>query len=64
MLSSQVATAHQLISQARKAENMTSDRSSGKSAHNVVLVHGAYADGSSWSEVIGRLQAARAFSLG
>lgn len=25
---------------------------------NVVLVHGAYADGSSWSEVIGRLQAA------
>jgi pimeloyl-ACP methyl ester carboxylesterase len=27
-------------------------------ARNVVLVHGAYADGSSWSEVIGRLQAA------
>jgi len=26
------------------------------SARNVVLVHGAYADGSSWSEVIGRLQ--------
>lgn len=26
--------------------------------HNVVLVHGAYADGSSWSEVIPRLQAA------
>jgi pimeloyl-ACP methyl ester carboxylesterase len=25
---------------------------------NVVLVHGAYADGSSWSDVIGRLQAA------
>lgn len=25
--------------------------------HNVVLVHGAYADGSSWSEVIPRLQA-------
>ena len=25
-------------------------------ARNVVLVHGAYADGSSWSEVIGRLQ--------
>jgi pimeloyl-ACP methyl ester carboxylesterase len=25
---------------------------------NVVLVHGAYADGSSWSEVITRLQAA------
>ena len=27
-------------------------------AHNVVLVHGAWADGSSWSEVIRRLQAA------
>jgi pimeloyl-ACP methyl ester carboxylesterase len=27
-------------------------------AHNVVLVHGAWADGSSWSEVIQRLQAA------
>src|SRR6266446_1192191 len=25
-------------------------------ARNVILVHGAYADGSSWSEVIGRLQ--------
>ena len=29
------------------------------SARNVVLVHGAYADGSSWSQVIERLQAAR-----
>src|SRR5437773_8704617 len=28
------------------------------SARNVVLVHGAYADGSCWSEVIGRLQRA------
>jgi len=27
-------------------------------ARNVVLVHGAYADGSCWSEVIGRLQQA------
>src|ERR1700693_6202334 len=27
-------------------------------AHNVVLVHGAWADGSSWAEVIARLQAA------
>src|SRR6266404_3800660 len=27
-------------------------------AHNVVLVHGAWADGSSWAEVIPRLQAA------
>ena len=26
--------------------------------HNVVLVHGAYADGSSWDQVIPRLQAA------
>lgn len=29
-----------------------------KAARNVVLVHGAYADGSCWAEVIGRLQAA------
>jgi pimeloyl-ACP methyl ester carboxylesterase len=28
-------------------------------ARNIVLVHGAWADGSSWSEVIARLQAAR-----
>src|SRR6202023_3117923 len=28
------------------------------SVRNVVLVHGLYADGSSWSEVIGRLQSA------
>ena len=27
-------------------------------ARNVVLVHGAYADGSCWSEVIGRLRTA------
>jgi pimeloyl-ACP methyl ester carboxylesterase len=33
-------------------------RLSGDTARNVVLVHGAYADGSSWSEVIERLQAA------
>ena len=30
----------------------------GPRVRNVVLVHGAYADGSSWSDVIGRLQAA------
>jgi pimeloyl-ACP methyl ester carboxylesterase len=36
---------------------MSSHRSS-KTVRNVVLVHGAYADGSSWSEVIERLQAA------
>ncbi|HEX8477493.1 MAG TPA: alpha/beta hydrolase [Telluria sp.] len=30
----------------------------GAPIHNVVLVHGAYADGSSWNEVIPRLQAA------
>jgi pimeloyl-ACP methyl ester carboxylesterase len=28
------------------------------SVHNVVLVHGAYADGSGWNEVIARLQKA------
>ena len=30
----------------------------GSAAHNVVLVHGLFADGSCWSEVIARLQAA------
>jgi pimeloyl-ACP methyl ester carboxylesterase len=30
----------------------------GEAAHNIVLVHGLFADGSSWSEVIARLQAA------
>lgn len=34
------------------------DASAGGEARNVVLVHGAYADGSCWSEVIVRLQAA------
>ncbi|MGO9488697.1 MAG: alpha/beta fold hydrolase [Solirubrobacteraceae bacterium] len=37
---------------------MSSHGSSGETARNVVLVHGAYADGSSWSGVIERLQAA------
>jgi pimeloyl-ACP methyl ester carboxylesterase len=37
---------------------MASHRPSGETVRNVVLVHGAYADGSSWSEVIERLQAA------
>lgn len=37
-----------------------SSRQAGKvgGLHNVVLVHGSYADGSSWSDVIKRLQAA------
>jgi hypothetical protein len=30
----------------------------GFAARNIVLVHGLFADGSCWSEVIGRLQAA------
>ncbi len=37
---------------------MASHRPSGNTVRTVVLVHGAYADGSSWSEVIERLQAA------
>jgi pimeloyl-ACP methyl ester carboxylesterase len=36
----------------------TSQSQVGSGVRNVVLVHGAYADGSCWSEVIGRLQAA------
>ena len=37
---------------------LASADSRARAARNVVLVHGAYADGSSWSEVIQRLQAA------
>ena len=42
-----------LISTRGMAANATPEK-----AHNVVLVHGLFADGSSWSEVIPRLQAA------
>ena len=44
------AAAASLFSRASKAQSSPHVR-------NVVLVHGAYADGSSWSEVIARLQA-------
>jgi pimeloyl-ACP methyl ester carboxylesterase len=37
---------------------MTANATPEKAARNVVLVHGLFADGSSWSEVIPRLQAA------
>jgi pimeloyl-ACP methyl ester carboxylesterase len=40
------------------AERLLPRRAFTGSVRNVVLVHGAYADGSSWSEVIERLQAA------
>ena len=42
-----------LISTRGMAANATPEK-----ARNVVLVHGLFADGSSWSEVIPRLQAA------
>jgi pimeloyl-ACP methyl ester carboxylesterase len=42
----------------RAAESSRARRGGRGGARNVVLVHGAYADGSSWSEVIERLQAA------
>ena len=42
-----------LISARDMAVNATPEK-----ARNVVLVHGLFADGSSWSEVIPRLQAA------
>src|ERR1700676_294271 len=42
-----------LISTRGMAANATAEK-----ARNVVLVHGLFADGSSWSEVIPRLQAA------
>jgi len=47
MVSAMLVTAQALAQPARPAQ-----------ARNVVLVHGAWADGSSWSEVIARLQAA------
>jgi pimeloyl-ACP methyl ester carboxylesterase len=51
MLIAGVATS--LLGRSSKAQPRPAE-----SAHNVVLVHGAYADGSCWSEVIGRLQSA------
>jgi pimeloyl-ACP methyl ester carboxylesterase len=47
------AAAVSLISARGAAVNATAEK-----ARNVVLVHGLFADGSSWSEVIARLQAA------
>ena len=41
------------------AESRRRRRSFKGAVRNVVLVHGAYADGSSWSEVIARLQRRR-----
>src|SRR5246127_4190906 len=41
----------------RKEHLMSIDRNEMQSRPNVVLVHGAWADGSSWSSVIERLQA-------
>lgn len=43
---------------ARGLRSIEMNASAGGQVRNVVLVHGAYADGSSWSEVIARLQAA------
>jgi pimeloyl-ACP methyl ester carboxylesterase len=51
MLMASAATS--LLGSSSKAQAQTA-----VSARNVVLVHGAYADGSCWSEVIGRLQLA------
>jgi pimeloyl-ACP methyl ester carboxylesterase len=42
-----------LLGRSSKAQSQSAE-----SARNVVLVHGAYADGSCWSDVIGRLQRA------
>jgi len=48
-----VGAAASLISARGKAANTTPPK-----AHNVVLVHGLFADGSCWTDVISRLQAA------
>src|SRR6202023_1761198 len=41
----------------RKEHLMSTDQSEMRARPNIVLVHGAWADGSSWSSVIERLQA-------
>jgi pimeloyl-ACP methyl ester carboxylesterase len=47
-----------LIAAAALALLATNPAVAAPSVHNVVLVHGAYADGSGWNEVIARLQKA------
>ena len=47
-----------LIAAATLALLATNPAVAAPSVHNVVLVHGAYADGSGWNEVIARLQKA------
>jgi pimeloyl-ACP methyl ester carboxylesterase len=47
-----------LMAAARPATAWSSGQGFSGTVRNVVLVHGAYADGSSWSEVIERLQGA------
>ena len=47
-----------MVSAILLAEHALAQPSAPAQARNVVLVHGAWADGSSWSEVIMRLQAA------
>jgi pimeloyl-ACP methyl ester carboxylesterase len=47
-----------LIAAAALALLATNPAVAAPSVHNVVLVHGAYADGSGWNEVISRLQKA------
>jgi pimeloyl-ACP methyl ester carboxylesterase len=44
--------------EAKLPSAQTSSNAGGESVRNVVLVHGAYADGSSWLDVIGFLQRA------
>jgi pimeloyl-ACP methyl ester carboxylesterase len=47
-----------LLSAIISAANVSAQPAKSVEAHNVVLVHGAWADGSSWSDVIAHLQAA------
>jgi pimeloyl-ACP methyl ester carboxylesterase len=53
-----VVVAVSLLSVALFASETVAQAAKPAEARNVVLVHGAWADGSSWSEVISRLQAA------
>ena len=65
MFSSTMAAgaAASLLATAAKAQDAAASATRASSStqtrvRNVVLVHGAYADGSCWLDVIGRLQAA------
>jgi pimeloyl-ACP methyl ester carboxylesterase len=58
MFSKGTVIAATLMSATLSATTSFADAATPVKAHNVVLIHGAWADGSSWAAVIARLQAA------